>query len=172
MGQDGDSEPFSLDPTFLFQSKTCCSLLCDLKLAQKYKRCGWEPYSAGFSGSPTRHPRASVGQTRQGGPLTGMGCTAAPPPTGRPGRHGRRTSCRSVCSTPPGPGQEGHRNHEHWRRLGTEPWPLLTDQLITHPLPVLEGAHTYHAVLELGLGPARCREARPVGAHCPGTAWA
>lgn len=40
-------------------------------------------------------------------PLTGTGCTAAPPPTGRPGRPGRKTSCRSVCSTQPGPRQGG-----------------------------------------------------------------
>lgn len=60
--------------------------------------------------------------------LTGTGCTAVPPPRGRPGRLGRRMSCQSACSTRPGPGRTGRTGQDRtgvsecWGSAGTEPW--------------------------------------------------
>lgn len=69
--------------------------------------------------------RATEGQTQAGVLLTGMVCKAAPPPRGRPGRRGRRTSCQSACSTQPGPVREGHGVCERSPSLQTKPSPTL-----------------------------------------------
>lgn len=130
---------FSRDPAILLKSKRH-SLPHSLELRQ-YKCLGWT-LSPGFSGSPIQDPEQPRGKPRQGFYSQVRdawrfhlreGC-----PVGAEGGRAvnqravlSQTLCRrDVESVSPGP------------MLGTAR-PLLADQVVPHPLPMLEGTHTH-----------------------------